>query len=374
MRKLTRVLHVVGAMNHGGVESWLMALLRHADRADVAMDFLVHTSKPAAYDAEIASLGARVLRCGPVQRLGYARHFQNILRQHGPYDVLHSHVHWFSGVTTALARYTGVPIRIAHSHSNSSVPEFSRGTVRAGYRRCMRRAMSWASTHLLAASEPAAHALFGPLWDTHAHRNVLYCGVDFSGFSRGDSNHDRQSVREELGLRPDDIVFGHVGSFGRPKNHAFLCSIAEAAARKNSRVSVLCVGTGPLQQDARARLQAAGVRAILPGVRTDIPRMLRAMDVFVFPSVYEGLPLAVVEAQAAGLPCLVSTAVTSEVDVVPGLIRWLPLSAGADVWADTALDSARQSARTDALEVMRQSPFSVDSSFSQVRALYSVEP
>ena len=371
MRKPVRVLHVVGAMNHGGVESWLMALLRHANRADVAMDFLVHTRETAAYDAEVRALGAGIFSCGPVHRPGYVQDFNHVLRNCGPYDVLHSHVHWFSGLTTALARAHGIPLRIAHSHSDTTVPEASRGLIRAGYRMSMRRAISWAATDLLAASRVAAAALFGRLWASHARAKILYCGVDFDRFSRSNPLADRTSVRQELGLQPHDIVLGHVGSFGPPKNHPFLSSIAQAAARKNARVCAVCVGAGRLQQAVKARFQACGVRAIFPGLRTDIPRVLRAMDAFVFPSLYEGLPLAVVEAQAAGLPCLVSTAVTREVECVPGLIRWLPLSAGADAWASAALEAAQQTPRTDeGLAIMRRSPFSVDSSFEQMRAVY----
>ena len=371
MRKPIRVLHVVGAMNHGGVESWLMALLRHADRSEVAMDFVVHTRQPAAYDAEIVALGAKVFSCGPVHRPGYIHDFNNVLRTYGPYDALHSHVHYFSGVTTAIARRHGIPLRIAHSHSDSSVPESHRGLLRAGYRLSMRRAMSWAATDLLAASRLAAAALFGRLWTSHPRAKILYCGVDFGSFARTNPLTDRTAARQELGIHAHDVVIGHVGSFGPPKNHAFLCSVAQAAARQNRNVCVVCVGAGPLQHEIRGRFQDAGIRAIFPGLRTDIPRLLRAMDAFVFPSLYEGLPLAVIEAQAAGLPCLLSTAVTREVDCVPGLIRWLPLSAGADVWAATALEAAQQRAQSaEALTIMRRSPFSVGSSFEQMRSVY----
>src|SRR5229473_2677574 len=121
MPKPIRVLHIVGAMNHGGVETWLMALLRHANRAEIAMDFLVHTSQPAAYDTEIAALGGRIIPCPAIHRLIYVQDFDCALRRHGPYDVLHSHVHYFSGLTTTLARGRGVRLRIAHSHSDTTV-------------------------------------------------------------------------------------------------------------------------------------------------------------------------------------------------------------------------------------------------------------
>ncbi len=199
---------------------------------------------------------------------------------------------------------------------------------------------------------------------------MIYCGVDFSPFAAA-TGTDRESVRQEFGISPSEIVVGHVGNFHAPKNHAFLAAIAACAARRESGVRVLCAGGGPLQEQTRQQFEQAGVRAIFTGPRTDIPRLLRAMDVFVFPSLYEGLPLAVVEAQAAGLPCVVSTEVTREVEAVPGLIRWLPLWAGAGIWADTVLEAARQPAEAvSGLATMRRSGFSVETSFDNMQAIY----
>src|SRR4029077_19577320 len=152
-------------------------------------------------------------------------------------------------------------------------------------------------------------------------------------FAPEDANRDRESARREFGIAADEIVLGHVGSFNPPKNHAFLAAIAAAALDRDPRVCVFSVGAGPLSKSLEAQFKRAGVRAIFSGLRSDVPRLLRAMDVFVFPSLYEGLPLAVVEAQAAGLPCMVSTEVTREVEAVPGSIRWLRLAAGAKGWA-----------------------------------------
>ena len=371
MPRPIRVLHIVGAMNQGGVESWLMALLRHADRREIAMDFLVHTAEAAAYDSEITTLGAAIIPCPSVHRLAYFREFDAALGRHEPYDVLHSHVHWFSGLTTTLARRRGVRVRIAHSHSNSSSHESGAGPLRAAYRNLMRRGMFSSATHLLAASRPAACALFGDGWSESSRARVIYCGVDFTPFSAADAAANRESVRQEFGIGPSEIVMGHVGNFHAPKNHAFLAAIAACATRRQPGIRVLCAGGGPLREPVQALFEQAGVHAIFAGPRADIPRLLRAIDVFVFPSLYEGLPLAVVEAQAAGLPCVVSTEVTREVEAVPGLIRWLPLWAGASIWADTVLQAARQPVQAaSGLAAMRRSAFSVETSFDNMQAIY----
>jgi glycosyltransferase involved in cell wall biosynthesis len=357
-------------MNHGGVESWLMALLRHADRREIAMDFLVHTAEPAAYDFEIAAMGGAVIPCPSIHRPAYIREFDAALRRRESYDVLHSHVHWFSGLTTTLARRRGVRLRIAHSHSNSNSRETGAGPLRAVYRTLMRRGMSSSATHLLAASGPAACALFGANWSESPRARVVYCGVDFAPFAAA-AAADRESVRQEFGIGPGQIVMGHVGNFHPPKNHAFLAAIAACALGRQPGVRVLCVGGGPLRDRTQALFEQAGVQAIFTGPRTDVPRLLRAMDAFVFPSLYEGLPLALVEAQAAGLPCVVSTEVTREVEAVPGLIRWLPLSAGAGIWADAVFEAARRPAQAaSGLATMRRSPFSVETSFANMQAIY----
>jgi glycosyltransferase involved in cell wall biosynthesis len=162
-----------------------------------------------------------------------------------------------------------------------------------------------------------------------------------------------------------------VGNFHPPKNHVFLAAIAACALGRQRSVRFLCAGGGPLREQVQAQFEHAGVRSIFTGLRNDVPRLLRAMDVFVFPSLYEGLPLAVVEAQAAGLPCVVSTEVTQEVEAVPGLIRWLPLRAGAGVWADAVLEAARQPAQAaSGLAIMRRSPFSIETSFANMQAIY----
>jgi glycosyltransferase involved in cell wall biosynthesis len=243
--------------------------------------------------------------------------------------------------------------------------------MRRAYRMLMRRGILSSATHLLAASGPAAAALFGAGWAGLRRASVVYCGVDLTPFGTGDPAADRRSARQELGIGSNEIVLGHVGGFRAAKNHSFLAYIAACAARRERRVRMLCVGSGPLEEQVWAQCKELGVRAIFAGPRDDIPRLLRAMDVFVFPSLYEGLPLSVVEAQAAGLPCLVSTEVTREVEAVPGSIRWVRLAAGARAWADAALEAAGRPPRPGGgIETMRLGPFSVESSFAQMRSIY----
>ncbi len=224
------------------------------------------------------------------------------------------------------------------------------------------------ATHLLACSVPAG-SLFGTGWRRHAHAKLVYYGVDFAGFD-ADAAAQRESARREFGIRPSQIVIGHVGGLSPAKNHAFLAAIAAAALEREPRICVLCVGDGRLRQKVQAHFERTGVRVIFAGLRSDVPRLLRAMDVFAFPSLHEGLPLALLEAQAAGLPAVVSSEITREAEVVPGLFRWLPLTAGAGVWADAVLAAAGQSSQPAAPAVMRASRFSIETSFEHMRSIY----
>lgn len=369
--KPIRILHVLGGMHRGGVETWLMHVLRNIDRERFAMDFLVHTREPCAYDAEILSLGSRVIPClHPSRPLTYARGFRRILRKHGPYDVLHSHVHHYSGYVLLLGRRAGVPLRIAHSHSDTSSLSANSGLLRRGYLALSR---SWIRRHAtlgLACSALAGKDLFGSTWGCDPRWRTLYCGID-PGLFR--SAPKAIEVRAELRIPEDAFVVGHVGRFYESKNHMFLVAIAQEIARRLSRARFLLVGDGPLRPAIERLVAAAGLtdRFVFTGIRPDVPRlMLGAMDAFVLPSTHEGLPLVALEAQAAGLPFVCSDGITREIDVVPGLIRRVPLSQPASVWADRVCEVERSSA-SDSLRVFEGSPFNIAASVRALEGLYA---
>jgi glycosyltransferase involved in cell wall biosynthesis len=370
--KPIRILHVLGAMNRGGVETWLMHLLRHIDRERFQMDFLVHTDQPAAYDAELLALGSKILRCPDWHRpIRYGKHFLRIIREFGPFDVLHSHVHNFSGYVVWLGHAAGIPVRISHSHSDTSFVGATATHTRRAYLSLSRWLLTKYSTSALAASAPAASALFGPSWQQGDRVKILYCGIDLAPYSM---TVDRAAVRSEFGFRASNIVFGHVGSFRPPKNHAFLADIAAEIAKREPEARFLLVGNGPLRAPTESQFRRAGLghRAVFAGSRPDVPRlMLGAMDGFLFPSLYEGLGLVLIEAQAANLPAIISDTVPSEAIVIPSLIRSLSLKQSAATWAETALHH-RTSSEPNALAAIERSPFVIDRSIERLTDLYSM--
>lgn len=303
-----RVLHVLGGLHRGGVETWLVNLVRRADRSRLAMDFLVHTEQTCAYDAEVLSLGARILHCPRDRVLDYQRNLWRAICTPALYDVVHSHVHAYSGWVLSVATLANIPVKIVHSHSDTRKEHGGAKALRRAYLYAMGKLIRRHATAGFAASPEAGAALFGGSWGVDPRWSVLRCGIDTSLFDAP----VRPLLRAELGIRSDAFVIGHVGRFVEVKNHAFLLAIAEALAALDPAAHLLLVGDGPLRPAIERRVGQAGLsdRFTFAGQRSDVAAlMVGVMDAFVLPSLFEGLPTVAVEAQAAGLPCVVSDTV-----------------------------------------------------------------
>lgn len=369
-----RILHVVGGMNRGGIETWLMHVLRHIDRDRFQIDFLVHTTQPCAYDDEIRTLGSKIIPClDPSRPWSYAHNFKQILREHGPYDIVHSHVHHFSGYVLRLAKQANVPVRIAHSHNDTSSAESTAGLFRRLYLTLMRRWIADYSTIGLGCSHEAATDLFGPGWEADSRWQTLHCGIDLTPFQEF---VDPVTVRTELGISAEAFVIGHVGRFEEQKNHQFLIEIVAEVAKQEPRIGLLLVGDGSLRPDIEQKVAQVGLadHVTLAGTRSDVPQlMLGAMDVFLLPSLYEGLGLVLVEAQAAGLPCIFSDIVPEEADVVKPLVRRMSLSQSSSAWAKAVLtvpDNGSTLTEMDTLTFVEKSDFNIETSVKKLIKVY----
>lgn len=371
MRRV-RVLQVFGRMVCAGAETWMLHVVRNIDRARFQIDFLVHSDHPGELDDTFRQLGSRIIPCGAAQRPWvYARGLLDVLRRHGPYDAIHSHVHHYSGFVLALASLAGVPVRIAHSHLDTRAVDASAGPARRAYVAGMRTLIRLFATDGLAASDDAGAALFGAGWGRDARWRILYCALDMSPFGERPAPDE---VRRDLGLSRDDFVIGHVGRLDVQKNHAFLLRAAAEVFRREPRAKLLLVGEGPLRLALERQACALGIadRVRFAGVRRDIPRlMLGAMDVFAFPSLFEGLGLAGIEAQAAGLPVVISDQVPRAIAVARELVTFVPLGAGETAWAEALL--AARGAHHDrgrALAQVLKSPFALPAGLPELARCY----
>lgn len=362
-----RILHVLGKLDRGGVETWLVQLLDHVDRSRYQMDFVVHTTTPGAYDEQIRSLGAKIIPCLHTNHpIEYARNFKKVLAAHGRYDCVHSHVHHYSGYVLLLARIFGVPIRIAHSHTGD--PEQGAGSARRAYLGAMRKLIAMNATTGITVSHLAGDSLF-PSWKTDSRWRLIPYGIDIGRFR---DPGDRATMRSSLGIPPSAKVVGHVGRFVDVKNHKKIIEIAKRLCPADPNIHFLLVGDGPLRSEIESEIASRGLagRFTLTGNRPDVPQVLQsAMDVFLFPSKYEGLPIALMEAQLAGLPCVASDAITPESALDPSLVTWMFLSAPASAWADAVLKFLAATDKHTVAPAVRQR-LSIESCVQNLTKLY----
>ncbi|PGM87436.1 glycosyltransferase family 1 protein [Bacillus cereus] len=310
-----RVLHVVVNMNRGGAETLIMNLYRNIDRSKVQFDFL--TCKEGVFDEEIVKLGGNIHRIPYVTDVGhrgYIKALDTFFYSHPQYKIVHSHMDKMSGFVLRSAKKAGIPVRIAHSHSTSS----EGGTIAKVYKWYAGASIIPCATHFLACSIAAAQWLFP---DRASTTEIFKNGIECAKFAF--SSEIREQVRKELKLHKDAFVIGHVGRFAYPKNHTFLIDIFAQLIESRPKSILLLVGDGPLRVEMEKKVEKLNLtnRVKFLGIRSDINRLLQAFDIFVFPSIYEGLPVTLIEAQGAGLPCVISDNITQDVDLGLDLVE-----------------------------------------------------
>lgn len=363
-------------MRRAGIETWLMNVVRRLDPRRFEFTFCVHAEHEADYDRELLDRGCRMVRIGcsklsPAYPLALAR----CLQQAGPFDVIHSHEHQISGVILAVARSLGIPARIAHCHNDTSGNDSLPNLPRFTYRAVMRRLIRLHATRGLSCSELAAPSLFGPAWRRDSRFQILPYGFDFDRFDCARSN---PSLRAELGIPSDRWVIGHVGRMEPQKNHSFLLQIAASLRDLDPRCHFLFVGDGKLRtavESAIARYGLANRTTILRS-RPDVPELLtNVMDCFLFPSLHEGLPLALIEAQAAGLPCVFSGTITREANLFPHSNEVLSLDRTPAEWAARILQLREfvvAEGPAQRVASLKKTPLAIEQSVRHLELLYGV--
>ena len=360
MSKPIRVLQVVTHMNRGGLETMLMNYYRHIDRTQVQFDFLVHRQARAAYDDEIESLGGviyRLPRLVPWSR-SYLNALDAFFETHPEYQIVHVHQDCLSSVILKAAQKHGVQVRIAHSHSSSQDRNL-KYIIKVIYKRSIPKY----ATHLFACAELAGKWMFGK-----ASFTVLNNAISTASYSFNEES--RSQLREQLKIPKNSFVVGHVGRFSYPKNHTFLIDIFSQIYRRNDNTMLLLVGDGDLRPQIEQKVSDLGLteRVIFTGVRSDVSDLLQAMDAFVFPSNYEGLPVTLVEAQASGLPCFISDKVPYDC-VLTDLVTQVPLDAPPKKWAEIVMSAQNRKRRNTYNEIV-QAGFDIKANAMWLEAFY----
>lgn len=360
-----RVLNLITSLDRGGAETMIMNYYRHIDRDQIQFDFLVNRKAIGSYEEEIRDLGGRIYRMGPMypgQFGAYKRDFRSFLREHPEYHIIHSHLEERSYFPLRIAAEEGVPVRISHAHN--AYRGFNAKTI---FRDYFRFRLPPYPTHKFACSDEAAIWLYGKEAVQRNEVTIVHNAIDGARYTF--SNTTREAVRNQLGLG-DALVLGNIGRLVEQKNQMFLIDVFAAVKKKQPQAKLLILGEGPLLQKLQehAAMKAISDDVIFTGSVPNVPDYLQAMDAFLLPSLFEGLPVSLIEAQAAGLPSFASDTITHSADI-SGHVSFMPLSEGAEVWATRILQD-RGTTRTVPEDMLARHHYDIVHEAKQLQDFY----
>lgn len=334
MAEPIRVLHCVAGLGRGGYETFIMNVYRHIDRTKVQFDFLY--SFDGVFVPEILSLGGRIFQIPFITQKGpfvYHKALRDFFRTHPEYKIVHSHMDKFSGLIVECAKEFGIPVRIAHSHSTRNEGGLAFQLVKNYYG----KKIGANCTHKMACSDEAGQWMFGN--DTSVQ--IVKNGVDTKLFTNTDS---RSKIH---------FTVANIGRFMPVKNHTFLLDIFEHVYQYDPEARLILAGSGPTMEQVKQKAKDLGISQAVTflGDCSNVAELLTTVDVVCMPSLFEGLGIALIEAQVAGVPCVVSDRIPHEVDISND-VTFLSLDSPPDVWAETLLAHKHQPRRDNREKIL----------------------
>ncbi len=332
-KETKRILHIVSSMERGGAETLIMNIYRNLDRSKVQFDFISHSNKQGDFEQEIMGLGGRIFKIPSLGQLGPFAYIKELVKimSANSFIAVHSHTDFQGGFPALAAKICGIKKRICHSHSTN----WHKGNryLEKVMLKILQSIIKFSATDYCSCSEEAAEFLFGENMLNDGKVSILKNGIDITQFSSLKTNF-KKSVFDELRLPGNARVLGHVGRFSDSKNHIFILKILKKLVEEDNCFVALLIGEGPLKESIEKEAQRLGIlkNIRLLGVREDIPRLMKAFDVFLFPSQFEGFGIVALEAQCAGTPCVISNTVPKTTDMGLGLTSYVSLDKGLDIW------------------------------------------
>lgn len=334
---MKRILHITSSLARNGTETFIMNVLRNIDRDRIMFDFLVYNRTDTGYESEALQLGSKIFSYTP-RRKGVGKEIRSLnefFRENaGKYDAVHFSGNSFTDIMPVkIAKKYGIPIRVFHVHSFST-----RGIHNKLLHYLNRQLLPSIGTHYLACSEKARQWGYGHS-GAYDRSLVVPNGIELERFKY--DPEVRMQLRKELGI-DDRIVIGHVGNFLPVKNHPFMLKIMRELRKTMPSALLMLVGDSPGREEIENAVRQTGMEkdVLFLGIRQDVNRFLSTMDIFLFPSNFEGLGIAAIEAQAAGLPVIASENVPRETGVTP-LIEYMDLDSGPEAWASRIMELSR---------------------------------
>lgn len=340
-----RILHVVHGMDCGGAENFIMNVYRSIDRNKFQFDFLVHTDKKCFFDEEINSLGGKIYHAPYYYVLNYFsyRMFLNeFFKNHKEIQIVHGHLGSCSNIYLNIAKkynkYT-----IVHCHSGRPYKQTAKGLL---YLYSCKRTRSIADFFFSCNYDGALYRYGKKIIEDNNKFKIIPNAIDIKKYSPNTSV--RKKIQTELKLNDDTLLFGHIGSFYKVKNHKFLIEIFEKIIKMKSSAKLILLGDGPLKPGIEKLVRDKQLEKyiIFTGVVKSIQDYLQIIDCILFPSFYEGLPLTLVEAQAANIPCLITDSIPKDVKLT-NLIHYKSLNESSNSWAQSAIEIAENTISVD---------------------------
>lgn len=344
-----RVLHVLTGMGSGGAEAFIMNIYRNIDRDKVQFDFLLRSEEDLYFD-EIKSLGGEIYIMPPFPRNALANYIETkrFFERHKEYTTIHVHGNALIYMSALIiAKNQGIPYRIMHSHNTKTrkplyraVHEFNKLFIEK------------IATDYFACSSAAGNWMF-----KNKKYKLINNGIDIKNFLY--SEDSRNEIRYQLNIE-DKFVIGHIGRFLYSKNHDFIINVFKKVFDQNNNAVLVLVGSGPLEQRIKDKVNRLGLtqNVIFTGVRKDVNKLLQAFDIFLFPSKFEGLGIALVEAQASGLRCFASKNIPNEVKI-SNLVEFIDLGESTKLWANKILDYSSGYKRENMYELLKTSEYEI---------------
>ena len=360
-----RVASVIGRYIGGGVEAVTINYYRNIDKNKVQLDFICDEDSTNIPYEEIEKMGGKVIIIPSYSKpFKYHKELKKVLKE-GNYKIIHSNINTLSVFSLFAAKCAGVPVRIAHSHSTTNKKEKKKNLMK----QILRPFSKVFATDYMCCSELAGRWLFGNKEYDKGNVYLLNNAIDLDKFKYNESL--RKKKRKELGIKDDTIVIGHIGRFVAQKNHDYLIDIFNEIYKKNNNSVLLLAGQGPLMEDIKNKVKDLNLEDSVKflGQRNDANELYQAFDVFLLPSLYEGLPVVGVEAQAAGLLCYLSDDMTKETKVLD-ITKFMSLNNTPEEWANNILDDVKKYKRIDTSKEMTAKNFNIKEEAKKLEEYY----
>lgn len=363
---VVKILHILHSMNRGGAENAIMNYYRHIDRGKVQFDFLLTEQNKCQFEDEIYSLGGKIYRV-PLLRIAnplpYIKAVSTFFNEHPEYQIVHSHTSSKSVVPLWIAKKKGIPVRIAHSHGSHS----EKG-INGWVRDCLKIPLKYVANHYFACGTEAAIWLFGKKYHNKGKIQILPNIIECKKFIY--NAKIREEYRRKLEISDETILLGCTARFCYPKNQTFAVNLLNELHKKNIKSMLILVGDGDERPIIESNISKneLGDYVIFTGVVPNVSDYEQAMDVFLMPSFFEGLPLSLIEAQISGLKCFASTGVPQEADKT-GLVSFIPLDKGPHYWAEQIVDQLPYTRRSY-LHEMQEAGYDAETSAKKLQDYY----